>query len=366
MKLLEVVPRTACLLAALLLAAAPAAVSAADEHAHHHGGAVPAMGPDGKRLENYNQRHDMTPEARTELRRKVALYRGFTDRELDMNMNAMGPDYEWYVSDLKLKGETGVLLLAHGVGENSDRILKDAFVPIARKWPTAIGYGMAMMGSGHLQSAVDDLRARGVKRIILVDEGTTTRHNSLTRHWQYIFGMHPEASYLAVPKINAPGVEFVWTGHFNDHPLITDMLYDNAKSVSTDPANEVLILVGHGPEDAADNVPDLAVLEAHVQRLKAKKEFADVRMINLQDDAILPVRESNVRRLRTWIQQATKAGRKVIVVAVAGASFGVQQHIKSDLRGLQYTFADRGLSENPKFVRWVDSLVETAMVDAKK
>jgi hypothetical protein len=355
-------PLLAALVAPLLLAVASPGAAAENEHAHHHG-AVPAMAPDGKRLESYNQRHEMSTEAREELRGRVALYRGLTDRELDMNMNAMGPDYEWYVSDPKLKGDTGVLILAHGVGENSDRLLKDAFRPMAEKRPTAIGFGMSMMSSAHLQAAVDDLMARGVRRIILVDEGTTTRHNSLTRHWQYIFGMHDEPSYLAVPKIKAPGVKFVWAGHFNDHPLITEMLYENARSVSKTPANEVLILVGHGPEDASDNKPDLEILQAHVDRLKAKKEFADVRLINLQDDAILPVRESNVRKLRAWIQQANKSGRKVIVVAVAGASFGVQQHIKTDLRGLDYTFAERGLSENPKFVQWVDSVVGSALTD---
>lgn len=335
---------------------------AADEHAqHNHGaGAVTRMDAEGKRLESYNQRHEMTPEMREALRKKVALYRGFTDRELDMNMNAMGPDYEWYVSDPKVKGTTGILILSHGVGENSDRLVRDAYVPMAKKVPLAIGFGMAMMNSAHLQSAVDDLRAAGARRIILVDQGTTTRYNSLTRHWQYIFGMYPESSYMDVPKIKAPGVEFVWAGHFNDHPLITEMLYDGARSVSKNPANEVLIIVGHGPEEAADNVPDLKVLQAHVDRLKARKQFADVRLINLQDDAIVPVRESNVRKLRSWIQQATKSGRKVIVVPVAAASYGVQRNIKTDLRGLQYTFAEKGLIENPRFMEWVDSIVKTA------
>lgn len=53
---------------------------------------------------------------------------------------------------------------------------------MSRQTPTAIGFGMSMMSSSHLQSAVDDLRASGVRRIILVDEGTTTKYNSLTRH----------------------------------------------------------------------------------------------------------------------------------------------------------------------------------------
>ncbi len=295
------------------------------------------------------------------LRVKVPLYRGMTDRELEMNMNAMGPDYAWYVSDLRLKGATGVLILSHGVGENSDRILKKAFEPIGAKQPTAIGFGMSMMSSSHLQTAVDDLIARGAKRIILVDEGTTTEYNSLTRHWKYIFGMYPESSYLDVPKVRAPGVKFTWAGHFNDSPLLTDMLYENAKSVSTAPARETLILVGHGPEDPADNAPDLRILQAHVDRIRAKKEFADVKIINLQDDAIRPIRESNVRTLRKWVEQAGRQGNDVIVVAVAAASFGVQNHIRQDLRGLKYRFAEKGLAENPKFVQWVEAVIVQAM-----
>ena len=171
--------------------AGPGATAADDPAQHDHGaGSSMEMDAEGKRLESYDQRHEMTPGRRAALRKR-------------------GPDYEWYVSGPKVKGTTGILVLSHGVGENSDRLVRDAYGPMAKKTPLAIGFGMAMMNSSHLQSAVDDLRGAGARRIILVDQGTTTRYNSLTRHWQYIFGMYPEASYMDVPKINAPGVEFV-------------------------------------------------------------------------------------------------------------------------------------------------------------
>ena len=51
---------------------------------------------------SYENTHEMNPEMREAMRKKVALYRGMTDREMDMNMHAMGPDYEWYVSDAKV------------------------------------------------------------------------------------------------------------------------------------------------------------------------------------------------------------------------------------------------------------------------
>ena len=77
------------------------------------------------------------------------------------------------MSNAKVKGQTGVLSLTHGVGENSDRLIREAYLPMSSKTPAAIGFGMSMMSSAHLQSAVDDLRASGVRRVILIDEGTT-------------------------------------------------------------------------------------------------------------------------------------------------------------------------------------------------
>ncbi|GMW06075.1 MAG: hypothetical protein AMXMBFR8_08720 [Nevskiales bacterium] len=354
-------PRAGLAAIAWLAAMLPAALAAQDHSQHQHGGAVP-MDADGRRLESYDMRHAMSAQDMAALREKVALYRGMTDRELEMNMNAMGPDYTWYVSDRKLRGNTGVLILAHGVGENSDRAMSKSLEPIGAKRPTAVGFGMSMMSSAHLQTAVDDLVAHGARTIVLVDEGTTTEYNSLSRQWKYIFGMYPEASYLAVPKIKAPpGVKFLWTGHFDDSPLITGILYENAKTASRNPARETLIIVGHGPEEGADNGPDLKALQAHVDRIAAKREFADVRIINLQDDAIRPVRESNVRTLRKWVEQAGRKGNDVIVVAIAAASWGVQTHIKQDLSGLKYTFVEQGLAENPQFVEWIETEIEAAL-----
>ncbi len=336
-------------------------ITSAQEHQHHHDhAAVPDMDTEGKRLATYQVKHDMDAETIAALKAKIALYRGMTDREINMNMSAMGPNYEWYVSDPELRGNTGVLILSHGVGENSDRMLRDAVLPIAANQPTALGFGMAMMSSAHLQSAVDDLTERGAATIVLVQNGATTDYNSLTRQWKYVFSLGEEATYLEVPVVESDA-RFVMAKPFADHGLITEILYDHVKEVSKNPANEIVIIVGHGPEDSEDNEPDLEVLGAHVERIKAEDEFADVRIINLQDDAIPPIRKSNVKRLRRWIQKADDSGQDVIVVAIAAASHGVQAHIRNDLRGLNYTFADKGMSEHPKYVEWLASAIDETL-----
>lgn len=357
----EIVKSAAAVSFAALLAIGVPAI--AQDHGHHGHSSVPDMDEDGKRLESYQVKHEMDEATLEALREKIALYRGMTDRELNMNMSAMGPNYEWYVSDLSLEGDTGVLILSHGVGKNSDRMLHDTLRPIGEQQPTALAFGMAMMTSSHLQSTVDDLTERGAETIVLVQNGTTTNYNTLTRQWKYIFGLGEEATYLEVPVIESDA-NFIMAKPFGDHQLITDILYDHVKEVSENAANEVVIIVGHGPEDNVDNEPDLEILSAHVERIKAKGEFADVRIINLQDDAIPPIRKSNVKRLRRWIQKADDKGQDVIVVAIAAASHGVQTHIANDLRGLNYTFADKGMSEHPKYVEWLGSAIDETLAAA--
>ena len=129
---------------------------------------------------------------------------------------------------------------------------------------------MAMMKSSQLQSAVDDLTERGAKKIVLVPNGTTTPYNTLTRQWKYIFDLGEEATYLEVPKVTSEAT-FHMTDHFGDSPLITDILYDYVKEVSKNPANEFVMIIGHGPEDNEDNAPDLEILSVHVDRYQGQE-----------------------------------------------------------------------------------------------
>ncbi|TDJ42494.1 MAG: hypothetical protein E2O50_06180 [Gammaproteobacteria bacterium] len=348
--------RPICAVIFLLLLTGPRlALAQEDAHQHHQGDAIPAMDADGRRL-NPDAMHAMSDEQLAALREKVALYRALTDTEVRLNMALMGPNYEWYVSDTEKRGEVGVLVLAHGVGKNSDRMFVESLQPVAERWPTAVSFGMAMMMSSHIQSTVDDLEERGVATLVLVPTAVT-EYNTLTRQWEYVFGLRDESSYLDVPRVQT-NARVLMTQHLNDHPLITEILLDHTNEVSKNPENEIVIIVGHGPEDIEDNIPDLEILQAHVERIKAATDFADVKVINLQDDAYPPIRKSNVKKLRRWITSAQRSGQDVIVTVCSTASYGVQAHIRQDLRGLDYTFADRGLSEHPNYLKWIEAAVE--------
>ena len=331
-----------------------------DAHRAHgyQGHDMPMPPPDelGRRRMGMDMRDMLSDDVVAGLKEKIALYGLLTDNELRINVAQMGENYTWYVSDADVRGDIGVLVLSHGVSEAGDRIMTDSMRAIAGEYPTAIGYGMAMMTSSHLQAAIDDLEAAGATTIVLV-QTTSTVHNSMTRQWEYILGRRDESSYLTVKPIET-GAKLVFAPHMDDHPLIAEILSDHAREISTDPDNEALFLIAHGPEDDFDNELDLPVIESLAEQVQAATGISEVRAINLQDDAIPPVREGNVRQLKRWMQQAQRKGKKLIVVSPASSADGLQHHIKQDLIGLDYTFNEKGLSQHPNFTEWVVTTVQ--------
>ena len=113
-------------------------------------------------------RHQMTPEQFAELREKVPLYREFTDEEIMENMGRMGPNHHVYLSDADTTGRVGVLALGHGYEPAGNEAFKSAYKPTADKHPTAAAFGMAMMTSDHIQSAVDELTEAGADTVLVM------------------------------------------------------------------------------------------------------------------------------------------------------------------------------------------------------
>ena len=195
-----------------------------EDHSSHQAGSyqghdmpLPPADDVGRRRMGMDMRDMLNDEVIDGLKEKISLYRALTDNELRINVAQMGENYSWYVSTADLKGDVGVIILSHGVSDAGDRIMMDSVRPLAYEYPTAVGFGMAMMTSSHLQAAIEDLEAAGVKTIILVPT-TSTVYNSMTRQWQYILGLSDEASYLAVKPVET-NARLIFAPSMNDASL---------------------------------------------------------------------------------------------------------------------------------------------------
>jgi sirohydrochlorin cobaltochelatase len=340
--------------AAAGILAGAATAFAADEPDH----STMDMGPDAQGRSLYGMKHEMDPALMAELRSKVALFRDDSDAQMALNMDMMGAEYAWYISPPGLKGSQGVLILTHGFLEQGDKIFKDQVQPIGNIFPTAMGVGMAMMMSRHIQVALDDLTAKGVKEIAVVPV-TSTDTNELYRQWMYILGREKQAEFATVPRAKtAATLRFVPPP--GDDPLVAETLLDYALEMSTDPKNEVVIIAGHGPGNSEDNEKELRTLANLARLIKEDGQFAAVYGQTLQDDTPPEIREANVKKLRALVENATKDGKRVLIVTNLIAARGIQAKLRNDLKGLDFKFNAKGIVQHANFMKWMSMGISNA------
>lgn len=300
--------------------------------------------------------HQMSPEQIALLRKKVPLYAGFTDEQINENMGRMAPDTEAYLSAPALRGSIGVLGLGHGYAGDGNEQFKAGYAPVALVHPTAVGLGMSMMDSSHIQAAVDKLEAAGATTIVVLPS-ETSETSSLVRQWHYMFGLTDNSGYLEVPRVKTRA-KIIMAKSPTRSPTIGRILGENLKSASRDPAGEAALLVMHGPESKEENDDELRNLAKLAAVVKEVTGISDVFYGSLQDDAPPDVRAANVARMRDWIAKANAAGKTVLVEPVLLTASGrVSQKIGKDLSGLSYTFVDKGMIGHPLFAQWVQDTV---------
>jgi hypothetical protein len=270
-------------------------------------------------------------------------------------MEMMGSNYEWYISDADVTGNTGVLILLHGFRDRGDKVFKDQMQMYGNIFPTALAFGMSMMMSDHIQLGLDDLVAAGAKNVVVVPV-VATEHNSMIRQWQYIFGLYDEPTYATVSQVKTDA-NVIFISPPNDDPFVAEILLDYADQISTDPDNEVVIIVAHGPSDATDNEKQLVVMDNLAKIVKEDGGYSAVLTATLQDDAPLEVRDANVAKLRGMIEATRAEGKEAILVTNLIGTYTIQSKLRKDLKGLDYKFNAKGMVEHEVFVEWIGESV---------
>ena len=139
-------------------------------------------------------------------------------------------------------------------------------------------------------------------------------------------------------------------------PIVAEIMLDYAKEYSTNPASETVIILGHGPQSAADNAKELEILARHADYIKEAGGFDNVIFGNVQDDAPPEVRAGNVAILRTAVQQAIDGGHSVIAVHTSLTQSGIVKRLNKDIGDLA-AFNRTGLMEHPRFADWIAAAV---------
>ena len=307
----------------------------------------------GRRL--YGMKHNVTPEVAQELREKIPLFYEYSDAEIGLSMTMMGSNYAWYLSNDGVQGSQGVLLLLHGF-RDGDPLFKQEVEMFSDIFPTAMAPGMSMMMSDHIQLAIDDLTAAGAEEIAVVPI-VSTRHNTMMRQWEYIFGLREEAPYATIARVETDA-QVYFAEPPGDDPVIAEILIDHAVEISENPAKEAVIIAAHGPSFQDDNEIVLGELENLAKIMREDSDFADVAGITLQDDAAPEVRDANVEKLRNMVSDFAADGHDVLVVTNLIGTRTIQSKLRKDLKGLDYSFNKKGIAAHPNFIEeWMGEAI---------
>ena len=271
---------------------------------------------------------------------------------------------------------SGVLLLAHGGQPQwNDRVV-DAARRVNEQIPTEVAFGMA--SRANIQSAIDKLTARGVTEIVAVPLFVSS-HSSVVTSTEYLLGLRAEApaDLAKFARMNhgshgaaadphaahhAPAdpaspvrttAKIRMTSAFNRHPLIGAIAADRAKSISTAPASEAVILVAHGPVPDDDNQKWLADMAVLADQVRGSAPFAAVEYMTVRDDAGPAIREAATRELRAKVEAHRAAGRRVLIVPHLLSFGGIEKGLLERLEGLDYTMTSQALMPDDRVIDWV-------------
>lgn len=267
--------------------------------------------------------------------------------------------------------KTGILVMAHGGDDGWNQDVEAAVAPLRAKCETEIAFGMAR--SSTLKAAVERLERRGVRKIAVVRMFISG--DSFLDRTEVILGRrppppetphhaHPDAgshSGMEPPRPLRSAATFCLSRKgVGESPLVNDILVDRVAALSTDPAEECVLILAHGPGDEAENQRWLANMRLRAQRIYEIGAFRHIQCETLRED--WPARRAEARRrIRRYVQENTQAGRRVIVVPFRVAGFGPYKEV---LEGLTYTADGRGFCPHPNMTRWIEATAEECLARA--
>ncbi|MBY0497579.1 MAG: hypothetical protein K2Y23_25520 [Cyanobacteria bacterium] len=271
------------------------------------------------------------------------------------------------------QSKAGVLLLAHGGQPEWNHRVQDVASRVDRTHPTEVAFGMASRAA--IAAAIDRLKARGVTEIVAVPLFVSS-HSSVISSTEYLLGLRPDApadlaqfarmshgrgdaghahadAGIDPASPIAAGIPVRITPAFNRHAIIGAVLADRTRTISTQAAEESVILVAHGPVPDDDNrkwLDDLAVLADQVRKTAP---YASVDYMTVRDDAGPAIRDAATQELRAKVDAQRALGRRVLIVPHLLSFGGIEQGIRKRLDGLDYAMAVQGLMPDDRIVDWV-------------
>lgn len=290
--------------------------------------------------------------------------------------------------------ETGVLIMAHGGGEEWNQLVRDAAEPLAENYTVEFAWGMANYVT--LQHAVQRLEEQGVEHIIAVPLFISS-HSPIIRQTEFLLGlretmadtpmplMHHSQKYVEmtgaeVDSGNYKGhmlmppnlqpierkADITLTHALDDHSVMAEILRNRILALSKTPEAETVILVAHGPNRESDNVEWIHNLESLARKIQSRqkeegKAFKQIYSLTVRDDANESIHEQAKQQFRALVRQANDFGN-VIVIPVFLSSGGREKAVAERLAGLEFSWSGQTVLPDNKITEFLMRSVQDAVL----
>ncbi|NHN29659.1 sirohydrochlorin chelatase [Paenibacillus agricola] len=241
----------------------------------------------------------------------------------------------------------GVLVISHGSRNEKWVHLVDEAVN-AMQIPDGIPVYASFLEivEGRLiQDGITHLESLGVTDIIAVPLFISSGSTHIDEI-SYALGVKPEPVLPTDMTPFAIQAKLHFTNPIDDDPIIAQILYEKMKPLSLKPAEEIVLLVGHGSVERNFHILWRRGLERLASRLKEYGDFDEVDVAMLLPDQI-------DRKMNHWLK--LKPNHMVLVVPVfLSEGYFTNEVIPERLQGYTYKYNGSSLLPHPLVARWLE------------
>lgn len=267
----------------------------------------------------------------------------------------------------------GVMVMAHGGSEEWNAHLEAAVEPLREKYPVEMALGMADAGS--IEDAIRNLESRGVNHVGVVRvfvSGESWYDRTLQ-----ILGVRNGApprpdqerleeirANMRMPmgfwKVDTDLAFHVSIDGLADAAEIDEVITSRIRGLSSNPENEVAVVIAHGPGDDAENQRWLEKITQRTRGAGEQLGLREMRVFTLREDWPEKRREAE-QEIRAYIEQASTQGFTPIVVPFRLQGFGPYERV---LEELDYRADGLGLLPHSNVALWVSRQAERLQSEA--
>ncbi|WP_126425152.1 sirohydrochlorin chelatase [Brevibacillus marinus] len=245
--------------------------------------------------------------------------------------------------------KSGVLIIGHG-SSSADwvKLVDHAVGQLDLPVPVVTCF-LELVEGRLIEDGIRQLESEGVQRIIAVPLFVASGSTHIDEIGCMLGVRQPPESDKQLKPIETKA-EIVYCPPMDDHPLIEEILLDRAKEISTDPASEVVVLVGHGADEGTYHARWEGLLQRLAVAVRKRGGFKGATYGTLHPD-----------NLHMRARAVSRKNRALIVPLFLSEGYFTRQVIPSRLQGLAYAYSGKAYLPHPHVAQWLEDVIKRAL-----